>query len=412
MLLKKNNKNLILNEGYVSNKILFDGAKGSKIIAKGKKYIDLSFGAGSLLLGHNSKIYQHAIKNLSKKNISTLASPNKQAENFSKVISKVFPEYSKFIFCNSGTEAIFKSLRITNAITKKKLIISVTGSWHGSVSELLFAADKKLSPIPLSAGISEENKKNIKFIPYNDITNSKKILKKYRSKISSIIIEPIQGCLPTKNSKKYLKFLYSFSKKNKILLIFDEMITGLRIDGKSVQSYFKIKPDISTFGKCFGGGMPIGIIGITKKIESSIKNKKIFFGGTYSGNSISSYVGMITTQYILKNKKKIFSDLEKKSSFFENEINKFIEENKIDAFVYRFKSMLRIVFTKEKVKNRSQRDFLELKNFQRINKFRNFLLKNKVYYPSSGVIFMSTSTTNADLKTLIKLFKQGLKKFI
>ena len=190
------------------------------------------------------------------------------------------------------------------------------------------------------------------------------------------------------------------------------MITGLRIGGKSVQSDFKIKPDISTFGKCFGGGMPIGIIGITKKIESLIKNKKIFFGGTYSGNSISSYVGMITTQYILKNKKKIFSDLEKKSSFFENEINKFIEENKIDAFVYRFKSMLRIVFTKKKVKNRSQRDFLELKNFQKINKFRNFLLKNKVYYPSSGVIFMSTSTTNADLKTLIKLFKQGLKKFI
>ena len=106
------------------------------------------------------------------------------------------------------------------------------------------------------------------------------------------------------------------------------------------------------------------------------------------------------------------SDLEKKSYFFQKEINKFIEENKIDAFVYRFKSMLRIVFTKQKVKNRLQRDFLELKNLHRISKLRNFLLKNKVYYPSSGIIFMSTSTTKADLKILIKLFKKGLKKFI
>ena len=409
MPLKKNNKNLILNEGYTNREILFEGAKDSKIISNGKKYIDLSFGAGSLLLGHNSRIYQHAINNLSKKNISTLASPNKQAENFSKVIRKVFPEYSKFVFCNSGTEAIFKSLRISNAITKKRLIIAVTGSWHGSVSELLFSADKKLRPIPLSDGLSENNKKNIKFIPYNDIKNSKKILTKYKSKISCIIIEPIQGCLPVYSSKNYLKFLYSFSKKNKILLIFDEMITALRINGKSVQSHFKIKPDISTFGKCFGGGMPMGIIGITKKIENSIKKKKIFFGGTYSGNSISSYVGMLTTQYILKNKKKIFSDLEKKSSFFKKEINKFIKENNINAFVYRFKSILRVVFTKQKVTNRLQRDFLESKNLYRINKLRNFLLKNKIYYPSSGIIFMSTSTTKADLKILIKLFKKGLK---
>ena len=155
--------------------------------------------------------------------------------------------------------------------------------------------------------------------------------------------------------------------------------------------------------------MPMGIIGITKKIENSIKKKKIFFGGTYSGNSISSYVGMLTTQYILKNKKKIFSDLEKKSSFFQKEINKFIKENNINAFVYRFKSILRVVFTKQKVTNRLQRDFLESKNLYRINKLRNFLLKNKIYYPSSGIIFMSTSTTKADLKILIKLFKKGLK---
>ena len=413
MFLNKNNKNFVFNEGYSNKKNLFKSALGSKIFYKGSKYIDLSLGAGSLILGHNSSIYKYAIKNLTKKNISSLAAPNQQAADFAEVINKIFPQYSKFIFCNSGTEAVFKSLRICNAISKKRMVIAVTGSWHGSVNQLLFSADKKLKPVSLSDGFLKEDKQNIKFIPYNNIKISKKILEKYKSKISCIIIEPIQGCLPLYNAKEYLKFLCEFSKKNKILIIFDEMITGLRVDGKSVQSYFNLRPDISTFGKCFGGGMPIGIIGISKKTENLIKKnkKKIFFGGTFSGNSISSYVGMLTTKYIIKNKNKIFPELEKKSIFFQSKLNTFIKKNNINAYVYRFKSILRIVFTRKKVSNRIQRDFLELKNLKNINKLRNFLFKNKVYYPSSGIIFMSECTTKSDLEILIKLFKKGLNKF-
>jgi glutamate-1-semialdehyde 2,1-aminomutase len=413
MLLKKKNKSLILNEGYESNKFFFDSGVGSNIFIGRKKYLDLSFSAGSLLLGHNSSIYNRSIKNITKKNLSSLASPNKQANDFANIIKKVFPQYTKFIFCNSGTDAITKSLRICNALTKKNKIIAVTGSWHGSVGQLLFSANKKLKPISLSDGLQKENKKNIKFIPYNDIKKSEKILRKHKSEISCVIIEPIQGCLPLKNSKTYLRFLYKFCKKNKILLVFDEMITGLRVDGKSVQSYFNIKPDISTFGKCFGGGMPIGIIGISSKVEKLIKKnkKRIFFGGTFSGNSISSYVGMMTTKYIIENKNKIFPDLEKKSYFFQNELNKFIKANSIDAHVYRFKSILRIIFTKKEVTNRIQRDFLEFKNIKNINKLRNYLFKNKIYYPSSGIIFMSTSSSNSDIKLLIKFFKIGLKSF-
>ena len=100
--------------------------------------------------------------------------------------------------------------------------------------------------------------------------------------------------------------------------------------------------------------MPIGIIAISRKIEKLISEnkKKVFFGGTFSGNSISSYVGMITTKYIIQNKHKIFSDLEKKSAFFQTTLNKFIKKNNIDAFVYRFKSILRLVFSSQKVLNR------------------------------------------------------------
>ena len=97
------------------------------------------------------------------------------------------------------------------------------------------------------------NSNNLKFIEYNNFYHSKKILNKYKNKINCIIIEPIQGCLPDEISIRYIKFLYDYAKKNKIIIIFDEMITGLRINRTSVQNYLKIVPDISIFGKGFGG---------------------------------------------------------------------------------------------------------------------------------------------------------------
>ena len=86
-----------------------------------------------------------------------------------------------------------------------------------------------------------------------------------------ILIEPIQACLPLESAKKYLRFLYNYSSKNNLILFFDEMITGLRSDGKSVQQLFNIKPDISTFGKCFGGGAPLGFVALENRLEKKLK---------------------------------------------------------------------------------------------------------------------------------------------
>ncbi len=405
MLLK--NSNYLLNEGYHLNNDIIHKGKGSKIFINNKEILDLSFCAGSLILGHSSKIFKKSLNEIVNKNISNFASKNLYAVKFAGTLKKLFPKYDKFIFCNSGTEAIFKSLRLTRAITKKNLIISVSGSWHGSVNELLFTPNKNLKNTDLSAGLKSSDKKNIKFIPYNDIEKSKKILDKYKKKIMCIIIEPIQGCLPI-SAKKYLNFLNDYSKKNKLILIFDEMITGMRVNMSSVQDEMNLSPSISTFGKCFGGGMPIGIIAVKKQIYTKLSkaNKKVFFGGTFSGNSLSTYVGDRVSNYIYQNKNKIFKDLENKSSFLQKEINDFLFKGKYDAKVYRYHSMLRIVFSKKNIKNRYQRDFLENKHNKKINLFKKVLLEKKIYIPSSGVIFVSASTTYKDLNFLIKNIKK------
>ncbi len=410
----KNFDNLIINEGYLNNIDFFSGGNGSSIFLKNKKFIDLSFCNGTLLLGHNSKILRKSLKDIAGQNISVMATPNTQARKFSKIIKKIIPYGNKFVFCNTGTEAITKSLRICRSISKKKLIVSVSGSWHGSVDNLLFIPDKNLKPLPLSAGLSDYNRKNIKFIPYNDIDLSEKIIRKHKKDINCIVVEPIQGCLPMEEAREYLKFLRKISKMYKIPLIFDELITGLRTDGSTLQDYFKIKPDISTFGKCFGGGLPLGIISVSSEIykKMSKNQKKVFFGGTFSGNSLSCYVGMRTSEYIIKNKKKIFPKLEKVSFHFQNQMNNFFINKNIKAKVYRFKSLLRIVYTDHNVVNRTQRDFFETKNLKRINSLRSYLKDNNIYYPKNGLIFFSDQTSINDVNKVIKVLKKGfLSKF-
>ena len=256
-------------------------------------------------------------------NSSVFAHPNVHALKFSKTIKKIFPNFAKIIFCNSGTEAVIKALRICEALSKKKYIVSVAGSWHGSVDQLLYFPNKNFTPKPLSAGLKNSEKKNLIFIPYGDEQLSKKILDKKKNNIKCLIVEPIQASLPGDNSKEYLKFIERYCLKNNIFLIFDEIITGVRSDKFSVQNNFNIKPDITIAGKILGGGLPIGIIGITNKIEKLLKKKPaVFFGGTFSGNSFVTFLGNEILNYLIKNKR-ILKKLNIKAKYFQTELNFF-----------------------------------------------------------------------------------------
>ena len=402
----------LLNEGYSNKNYFLNKGKGSKILNNFIKF-DLAQCAGSLLLGHNHNIFKKSIKDVVKKNISNFASPNEYADRYSKKIKETITSCSKIIFCNSGTEAVIKSLRIVKAINKKDKIVNVVGSWHGSVDKLLFKPNKKLKPEFLSAGISDQEKKNLILIPYNDIELSKKILNKNKKNISCILIEPIQASLPTYECKKYLLFLRKFCNKNKIILIFDELITGLRTNGSTVQKYLNIHADISTYGKCYGAGLPIGFISLSKKVVTKLnKNKlKVFFGGTFSGNSIIMYIGNKVFDFIQKNKKKIFFNINNTSKYFQESLNSFYEKNNIDMRIYRFESILRLVFTKNNLNSRIQRDFFEAKKNKKISKFRKFILRNKIHYPSNGIIFFPYNMQKKDINYIIDKFKDGSLKY-
>jgi glutamate-1-semialdehyde 2,1-aminomutase len=393
------------------NEIKAISAKGKYLYFKNKKCLDLSFASGSLILGHTSKVFKNSLKKIEKigSNYSLI---NTYVEKFSVLLKKIFPDFSKFIMCATGSEANMKALRIARAITKKNKIVMISGSWHGSVDELLYSSNDTKSKFQKKLSNGLINNKNTILIPYNNIEESKKILNKQKKDIAILIIEPIQQSLPLIKSEKYIKQIFKYCKKNNILICFDEMITGLRLPEFSVFKKLKIVPDILTFGKIFGGGVPIGIIGLTKKIEKALNKNTVFFGGTYSFNPLSSFLGLNTVSFILKNRIKIYKKLEDLSKYLTSSLNEFTEKNNIDVKLIRYASVIRIIFTKKSLQNKIQKDQEEFKKIKKINKFKKFAFQKKIHLSKNGAIFLSYENSKKDMDYILKIFKYGFKKFL
>ena len=368
-------KNNLLNNGY-ENKFRITHSKGQYLFSRKEKFLDLSMSAGVLLLGHSSKVFNKAINDL-KKIGSLFITPNIYTDKYSLILKKIFPNFSKFVISNSGAEANIRAIRIARAITKKDKIAMVSGSWHGSVDTLLFDIKNNIKK-ELSDGIPKSYKNDLIILPYNNYEKTYKILKKNKNKIALLIIEPIQQYIPTLHSEDYIKKIFNFCKKNKIIICFDEMLTGMRSEKFSVQNNLKLKPDMSTFGKIIGGGIPIGVTALSKNIEYKVKEKSIFFGGTYSANPFASYVGLETLKYILKNKNEIYKKINKLTFLFVNSLNNYFKMNKIRIRVYNYNSMCRLVFTDKIILNRSERDNSEKKIKKKIINFHKYLKKNRI----------------------------------
>lgn len=394
-----------------SKKLITEKAKGNFVLINKKKFFDLSMHSGVLLLGHNHKIFRTTLNDL-KKNYSITNFQNQDIrDKILKYIKKYFKSAHDLIFCTTGSETVIKAIRISRAINNKSKIFIVSGSWHGSVDQTLYFSKENLKPIPLSSGINDDVKKNTIILPYNDIEKSKKILNKNYKEASCILIEPITASLPLEKSKYYLKFLREYSLKKRITLIFDEMVTGIRTEKGSVQNRFNIYPDITLAGKAIGGGLPISLIIINKKIFNKIKKlkKKIFFGGTFSGNNFSLISCLNTLSYVNKNKN-LLRGMINKSKVIQDKLNNFLIKNNLDVKIYRFDTFLRIVFSKTSINNRIARDFFERKNKIRITKFTKYLYTKKILYPKNGIIFFSATLTSNNVDYLVKNLSTALKK--
>ncbi len=371
-----------------------------------KKYIDYIGSWGAQILGHCDKRITSVLAKQIKVGL-TYGAPCENELILAKNICKIFPSIDKIRMVNSGTEATMSAIRLARGFTKRNKIIKFDGCYHGHGDSFLIKAGSGASTfgIPNSLGVTKSNAKDTISLPYNNIEFVKKTVKK--NDIACIIIEPIAGNMNfIRSNKIFLEELRELCTKKKIILIFDEVMTGFRVALGGAQSIYKIKPDLTTLGKVMGGGLPVGAFGGKEDIMNQLAPiGGVYQAGTLSGNPLAMAAGIKTLEIISSNN--FFKDLHKKSKFLLDGINNISKKYSKSINVDYQGGMFGIYFTKSNVDNYED---IAKSNLSEFISFFKFMKKNGVFFAPSPFEagFISSSHSKKDLTKTINTFKDWI----
>jgi glutamate-1-semialdehyde 2,1-aminomutase len=283
----------------------------------GNRYLDFCCSWGPLILGHAHPVVVEAIRKTAAKGTS-FGTVHEYEVLLAEKIKALCPHIELLRFVSSGTEAVMSAIRLARAFTKRDKIIKFSGCYHGHSDYLLASAGSGLATlgIPSSAGVPKDFTKHTLIAPLNNRNAVEEIFNKYGSQIAAVIIEPV----PANNglliqTKEYLQFLREITSEHDSLLIFDEVISGFRIAPGGAVQHYGITPDLCTYGKVVGGGLPVGAFGGRAEIMSMLAPEgPVYQAGTLSGNPLAMACGLATLGYLEKNSG--WENLEKKTSEF------------------------------------------------------------------------------------------------
>ena len=330
--------------------VFIDHAKGGHIFdIDGKEYIDFVLSWGPMILGHAD---ESVSKSLEKAVLSgtSYGAPCPDEVLLAEEVISCMPSLEMVRMVNSGTEATMSALRLARAVTGKQKLLKFIGCYHGHADPFLAAAGSGVATfsIPGTPGVSPSVVSDTLLAPYNDLDTVKKCFDKYGSDIAAIIVEPIaanMGLVLPKDG--FLEGLREITKKYNSLLIFDEVITGFRVGLGGAQKRFNIDPDLTTFGKIIGGGLPVGAFGGKSEYMKKIAPVgEVYQAGTLSGNPLAMAAGLAT---IKKLKTMDYNALEKKTEKFANELEKILKSLNVPVQVVNIASMFCIFFGEHKI---------------------------------------------------------------
>lgn len=269
----------------------------------GTAYIDYINSWGPLILGHAHSEVLSALNTQIKLGV-TFGTVTSQETELAKLITELVPSIEQIRLVNSGTEATMSAIRLARAYTQKDKIIKFAGCYHGHADSLLVEAGSGALThgVPSSPGVPTQCSELTLIAEYNNIESVDKIIKNYPGEIAAIIIEPVAGnmnCVP--GNSEFLSALRTLCDEHKILLIFDEVMSGFRVALGGAQELYDIKPDLTTLGKVIGGGLPVGAFGGRREIMSMLAPiGPVYQAGTLSGNPLAVAAGLATLKLIKK----------------------------------------------------------------------------------------------------------------
>ena len=389
-------------------------AKGGLIYdIDGKKYIDYIGSWGSQILGHSdSRILKTLSKSITKG--LTYGAPCLSEVLLAEKVCKIFPSIEKVRMVNSGTEATMTAVRLARGYTKRDMIIKFDGCYHGHGDSFLIQAGSGALTFgkPNSLGVTKSLAKDTLSLPYNNIDKVTQVIKRNKNKIACIIIEPIAGNMNFIRAEKiFLQKLRDLCNRNKILLIFDEVMTGFRVALGGAQSLYKIKPDITTLGKVLGGGLPIGALGGKANIMNNLApDGNVYQAGTLSGNPITMAAGLKTLEII--SRKNFFKELHNKASYLLDNLKAQAQAQGFPLSTDYQGGMFGLYFT-NKEKLRSYTD-IKKSNLKVFIDFHRYMLQKGIFFAPSiyEAGFISASHTRKHLDHTQKSFGEFIKYYL
>jgi glutamate-1-semialdehyde 2,1-aminomutase len=301
----------------------------------GNRYTDYWMGHMALILGHSPNVVVDALRQ-QVANGTHFGMGSRVSVELGEEIQKSVPCAEAMRFCNTGAEATMYLVRLARAYTGRRVVIKMAGGWHGYNTELNKGVHQPFDRTE-SAGILEEEQAYVKNVRFNDLAAAEEEVKRAPGDVAAIFLEPVLGaggCIPA--DKAYLKGLKELADRSGALLAFDEIITGFRVSLGGAQELYRVTPDLATFGKVAGGGLPIGLVCGRREIlalaDPSRKEKFVSIGGgTFSENPMTMVAGLATLRHLRKGSNQIYPGLEKMGREARNGIDQAFEENNVEA---------------------------------------------------------------------------------
>ncbi|WP_423243774.1 glutamate-1-semialdehyde 2,1-aminomutase [Clostridium perfringens] len=313
----------------------------------GNEYIDFVLAWGPMILGHCDEDVVEAIKKTSEESIAFGASTKLELD-LAKLLCETLDNVDMIRMVNSGTEATMSAVKLARGYTKKDKIIKFAGCYHGHFDGFLIEAGSGVltEGIPGCLGVPEESIKNTLIGIYNDEKQVEELFEKYGNDIAGIIIEPVAGNMGVvKCDPKFMRKLRELCDKYGALLIFDEVMCGFRVAYKGAQTLFDVKPDLVTYAKIMGGGLPCGAYGGRREIMENLSPLGgVYQAGTMSGNPIVMSAGLATVKKLYENPS-YYNHIEKIGSKLEKGVLEIAKKKGIGLVVNRQGGMMTLFFT-------------------------------------------------------------------
>jgi glutamate-1-semialdehyde 2,1-aminomutase len=397
--------------GVGGDPVFFERAQGACLYdVSGRSYIDYVGSWGPMIAGHAHPDIVAAVQEAAARGLSFGAPCPAEVEMADRLCA-IVPAMDMVRMVNSGTEATMSAIRVARAATKRDLVVKFEGCYHGHADSFLVKAGSGALTlgVPNSPGVPRAVADLTVTLPYNDLTAVEACLEARGDEIAAIIVEPVTGnmnCIPPLEG--YLQGLREVCDRYGCLLIFDEVMTGFRVALSGAQGRYGITPDLSTFGKVIGGGMPVGAFGGKREyMELVAPSGPVYQAGTLSGNPVAMAAGLANLELI--SREGFFEALEAKTRTLVDGIARVAESAGVPMLTTQVGGMFGLFFTDAgRIVNFAEVSECDADAFRR---FFHLMLERGVYLAPSAFEagFVSSAHTEDHIEATIAAAEESFR---